>query len=94
MAHGKAVPVATSVDDGFALKADKLEEVITSKSRVLMLNFPTNPTGAIAPVEDLKEIAELCIKHDLIVLTDEIYSELIYMYFITWVFQGLRDDWV
>lgn len=78
MAHGKAVPVATSVNDGFALKADKLEEVITSKSRVLMLNFPTNPTGAIAPVEDLKEIAELCIKHDLIVLTDEIYSELIY----------------
>ncbi len=78
MAHGKAVSVATDVADGFSLKAGALEKVITDKSRVLMLNFPTNPTGAIAPVEDLKEIAALCIKHDLIVLTDEIYSELIY----------------
>ena len=78
MAHGVAVPVATTKEDGFALKASALEKVITSKSRVLMLNFPTNPTGAIAPRKDLEEIADLCIKHDLIVLTDEIYSELIY----------------
>ena len=78
MAHGVAVPVATTKEDGFALKATALEKVITSKSRVLMLNFPTNPTGAIAPREDLEEIAALCVKHDLIVLTDEIYSELIY----------------
>ncbi len=78
MAHGVAVPVATTKQDGFVLKAGALEKVITPKSRVLMLNFPTNPTGAIAPREDLEEIAALCIKHDLIVLTDEIYSELIY----------------
>lgn len=78
MAHGKAVGVPTDAADGFALKADKLAEAITPNSRVLMLNFPTNPTGAIAPLEDLKEIAELCVKHDLMVLTDEIYSELIY----------------
>ena len=78
MAHGVAVPVATTKEDGFALKASALEKTITSKSRVLMLNFPTNPTGAIAPRKDLEEIADLCIKHDLIVLTDEIYSELIY----------------
>ncbi len=78
MAHGVAVPVATTKDDGFSLKASALAKVITPKSRVLMLNFPTNPTGAIAPRKDLEEIAELCIKHDLIVLTDEIYSELIY----------------
>ncbi len=43
-----------------------------------MLNFPTNPTGAVAPVETLQEIARICIKHDLMVLTDEIYSELRY----------------
>ena len=43
-----------------------------------MLNFPTNPTGAVAPVETLEAIARICIKHDLIVLTDEIYSELRY----------------
>lgn len=78
MAHGKAVSVPTYKKDGFALKAEKLEEVITDKTRVLMLNFPTNPTGAIAPKEDLEEIAQLCVKHDLIVLSDEIYSELRY----------------
>jgi aminotransferase len=78
MAHGVAVPVATHKEDGFALKASALEKAITPRSRVLMLNFPTNPTGAIAPLADLEEIAALCIKHDLIVLTDEIYSELIY----------------
>lgn len=78
MAHGKAVSVATKKSDGFSLKASALEKVITDKTRVIMLNFPTNPTGAIAPKEDLEEIAELCKKHDLIVLTDEIYSELEY----------------
>ncbi|GAA5494239.1 putative N-acetyl-LL-diaminopimelate aminotransferase [Rubritalea halochordaticola] len=78
MAHGKAVPVATHKSDGFSLKASALENVLTDKTRVVMLNFPTNPTGAIAPKEDLEEIAALCIKHDLIVLTDEIYSELQY----------------
>jgi len=78
MAHGKAVPVTTYKRDGFALKADTLEQAITDRTRVLMLNFPTNPTGAVAPKADLEEIAKLCIKHDLIVLTDEIYSELRY----------------
>ena len=78
MAHGKAVSVATHKRDGFALKAETLEQAITENSRVLMLNFPTNPTGAIAPKEDLEEIAALCVKHDLVVLTDEIYSELRY----------------
>ncbi len=78
MAHGKPVPVATSKQDGFVLKAEMLEKAVTSRSRVLMLNFPTNPTGAVAEKQDLEEIAALCIKHDLIVLTDEIYSELIY----------------
>jgi aminotransferase len=78
MAHGVAVPVSTQKEDGFSLKAEVLEKVITPRSRVLMLNFPTNPTGAIASREDLEEIAAVCIKHDLIVLTDEIYSELIY----------------
>jgi aminotransferase len=78
MANGVAVPVSTQKSDGFALKAERLAEAISDRTRVLMLNFPTNPTGATAPLEDLKEISELCIKHDLIVLSDEIYSELIY----------------
>jgi aminotransferase len=78
MAHGKAVAVETSKEDGFSLKPEKLAAAITPQSRVLMLNFPTNPTGAVASQEDLEGIAKLCIEHDLIVLTDEIYSELRY----------------
>jgi len=78
MAHGVAKGVGTKKQDGFSLKAATLEAAITPRSRVLMLNFPTNPTGATAAREDLEEIALLCIKHDLIVLSDEIYSELRY----------------
>jgi len=78
MAHGVAVPVATTKEDGFSLKPGALASVITGNSKVLMLNFPTNPTGAVASREDLEGIAKLCIVHDLIVLSDEIYSELRY----------------
>ncbi|MGC6464733.1 MAG: pyridoxal phosphate-dependent aminotransferase [Akkermansiaceae bacterium] len=78
MAHGVAVPVATTKEDGFSLKPEALRRVITDKSKILMLNFPTNPTGAVASREDLEGIAKLCVEHDLIVLSDEIYSELRY----------------
>lgn len=78
MAHGVPVGVATSKEDNFSLKPEALARVVTPKSKILMLNFPTNPTGAVASREDLEGIAELCRKHDLIVLTDEIYSELRY----------------
>ncbi len=78
LAHGVAVSVVTTKEDGFSLKPEALAKVITPKSRVLMLNFPTNPTGACASREDLEGIAKLAIEHDLIVVTDEIYSELRY----------------
>jgi aminotransferase len=78
LAHGVAVSVVTTKEDGFSLKPEALAKVITPKSRVLMLNFPTNPTGACASLEDLEGIAKLAIEHDLIVMTDEIYSELRY----------------
>ena len=78
MAHGVAVPVVTTKEDSFSLKPEKLAAAITPKSRVIMLNFPTNPTGACASREDLEGIAKLAIEHDLIVLSDEIYSELRY----------------
>ena len=78
LAYGVATPVETSIDDLFALNPAKLEAAITPKTKVLMLNFPTNPTGSIAPRETLEKIAQICVKHDLFVLTDEIYSELRY----------------
>jgi aminotransferase len=78
LAHGIAVAVETTKDDEFSLNPEKLAAAITPRSRVLMLNFPTNPTGAVASQSDLEGIAKLVIEHDLIVLTDEIYSELRY----------------
>lgn len=78
MAHGIPVVVETSVENAFALKAEALRRKITPKSKVLLLNFPCNPTGAVLPLEDMREIAALAIEHDLVVITDEIYSELLY----------------
>lgn len=78
MSHGVAVAVATKKKDGFSLKPEALAAVITSRTKIVMLNFPTNPTGAVASREDLEGIAKLCIEHDLIVISDEIYSELRY----------------
>ncbi len=78
LAHGKAVSVPVHEKDNFQLRADELAKRITPKSKILLLNFPTNPTGATMPREALEPIAELCVKHDLIVLSDEIYAELTY----------------
>jgi aminotransferase len=78
MAYGKAVTVATRLEDNFTLRASDVAAAITERTRVIVLNFPTNPTGAIEPVEELEKIAKLAVEHDLIVITDEIYSELIY----------------
>ena len=75
-----AVPVIIDLknENSFKLTAAELEEHITDKSKVLILSFPNNPTGAIMTKEDLEPIAELAIKHDLYVISDEIYSELTY----------------
>ncbi len=78
MAHGVPVALETSVDDEFALTAAALEKKITPKSKALLLNFPCNPTGAVLPEDEMRKIAALAVKHDLVVLTDEIYSELRY----------------
>ena len=78
LAHGVPVAVPTSAEDNFRMTADELAKKITPQSKVLMLNFPCNPTGATQTREELEKIARLCIKHDLVVLTDEIYSELTY----------------
>src|SRR5271156_3054718 len=78
MAHGVAVAIPTRAEDQFRLTAEALQARITDRSKVLMLNFPCNPTGATQSRAELEKIARLCIDHDLIVLTDEIYSELRY----------------
>jgi aminotransferase len=78
LAHGVPVAVPTYGRDNFRLKAEELEKKITGASKVLMMNFPCNPTGATQTREELAKIAALCVRHDLVVLTDEIYSELTY----------------
>lgn len=76
LAHGKPVPVTCRAEDGFAVTAAALEAAVTPRSKVLMLNFPTNPTGGTLTRVQLEEIAAVAQRHDLLVLTDEIYSEL------------------
>ena len=76
MAHGVPVPVRTRAENGFALDPEELEKKITPRTKALILNFPCNPTGAEMPREKLEKVAGIAKKHDLLVLTDEIYSEL------------------
>jgi len=70
--------VQTKVEDEFVLRAEDVAAKITDRTRMILLNFPTNPTGAVEPVEELEKIAQLAIDHDLLVVTDEIYCELLY----------------
>lgn len=65
-------------ENDFRLTAAELEAAITPKSKILLINYPNNPTGAIMEKKDLEAIAEVVIKHDLFVISDEIYSELSY----------------
>ena len=78
LAGGVARPIPTRVEAQFSLLAADLEKAITPRTKVLMLNFPNNPTGATMPPEELEKIAAVCVKHNLVVMTDEIYSELTY----------------
>jgi len=76
--HGKPVAVRTRRDDDFRLTRPMLEASVTDKTRALLLNFPTNPTGAVLTEEDVTGISELARERDLLVVSDEIYSELTY----------------
>lgn len=78
MAHGVPVVLETSVGDEFALNPARLREKITAKTKILLINYPCNPTGAVMDRPQLEEIAKLAVEHDLVVITDEIYSELRY----------------
>ncbi len=77
-AHGVPVAVETTKENDFKLTREALEKKVSKKTKLLLLNYPTNPTGAILSCEEVKDIAEFAIEHDLIVLTDEIYGELSY----------------
>ena len=78
MLGAKIVPVPLKEENEFALLASDVEKAITPKTKMIVLVAPNNPTGGVMKKEDLKKIAELAVKHDLLVISDEIYEHLIY----------------
>jgi Aspartate/tyrosine/aromatic aminotransferase len=78
LADGVPVPVPTTQEQQFKMTVDDLEKVVTPKTRALILNSPSNPTGVIYEKEDLIPIAEFCLKHHVLIISDEIYEKLIY----------------
>lgn len=78
MAGGVPVQIALEEKDQFKLTGRKLKEAITDKTKIIVLPFPNNPTGAIMTAEELQVIADIVKEHDLFVMSDEIYSELSY----------------
>ena len=78
LAGGVPIKIKLKNENQFRLTPQELEAVITSKTKILLMNYPNNPTGAIMTKEDLEKIVPVIKKHDLLVITDEIYSELTY----------------
>ncbi|HBK85217.1 MAG TPA: aspartate aminotransferase, partial [Firmicutes bacterium] len=78
LAGATPVFVETTEANDFKLRVADLEAAVTNKTRVLMLNSPSNPTGIVYGKDELKAIAEFCLKHNLFVISDEIYEELVY----------------
>ncbi|MCT4686160.1 aminotransferase class I/II-fold pyridoxal phosphate-dependent enzyme [Vallitalea sp.] len=78
LAGATPVTIPLKAENEFRLTKEEVEEHVTDKTKILVLSFPNNPTGAIMDEKDLQKIAEVAIKHDLIVLSDEIYAELTY----------------
>jgi aminotransferase len=93
LANGVPVTIDLEEKDQFKLTKEKLLEKITHKTKVLILPFPNNPTGAVMTAEELKDIVEVVIEKDLFVISDEIYAELTYGGDHTTIasFPGMRD---
>jgi len=78
MAGGVSVEVPSRMENNFVPDPKELEAAITPRTKAILINFPSNPTGAVAERETLLEIAKIAEKHDLIVISDEIYDRLVY----------------
>ncbi len=78
MAGGVTVPIETKPEDGFRLTPEEIEEKITDRTKVLILPYPNNPTGAVMRRADLEAVAQVVERHNLLVLSDEIYAALTY----------------
>ena len=77
-AHGVSVPIVTEEQDDFVIRPENIERAITPKTKLLVIPYPNNPTGAVLSAEDIVAIQSIALKHDLFVIADEIYAELTY----------------
>jgi aminotransferase len=77
-AGGTPVPLQTHVQDAFQVKAESVQSLISPKTKALLIGYPNNPTGAVMSRENLQALADLAARHDLLVISDEIYDQLVY----------------
>ena len=104
-AGGEFIDVPLLPEDGFQLNAAKIEAAITGRTKMIIINNPNNPSGAVYTREALEQIADLAIQYDLLVLSDEMYSRLVYedaqfvsmaslpgIFHCIWLFQDLCHD--
>lgn len=78
LAGGTPVPIATRVENNFQVTAEEIEAAITRRTKALLIGYPNNPTGAVLERETLEAIARVAQKHDILVISDEIYDRLVY----------------
>jgi len=78
LANGVCVDVPTDFDNGFVVQADRIRAAVTPKSKLMLINSPNNPTGAVITGRVLDELARIALEHDLIVISDEVYDHLVY----------------
>jgi aminotransferase len=78
MLDGVLVPVQTREEDGFALRPDAVEAAITDRTKAVVVITPNNPTGAVTPPDAIRAIAEICQRHDIVAISDEIYAALLF----------------
>jgi len=77
-AGGEMVYIPTNFEDGFILRPETVEKALTPKTKILIVNTPNNPTGSVIPDQVLDDLAEIAVKHDLLVLSDEVYDRLVF----------------
>jgi aminotransferase len=78
LAGGKPIPYSLTEERGFRFDIDEIQKLITKRTKMIIVTSPSNPTGGVIPLRDLKDLADVAIKHDLIVLSDEVYEKIIY----------------
>lgn len=78
MVHGRPVFVPLREENSFVYAMEDLEAAVTDRTKAILLNYPNNPTGAVLGYEDLMEFCDFCKRHDLIVISDEVYHDIIF----------------